>query len=268
VIRAATSDVTLAQVAPSFLLLDATHVAGIILRSDGSGAYGGGSYDIIGPRGSSLGYPAKAGDAIALFGTGFGPTNPAVPAGQALSGVAATTSRVIVRVNNVSVTTSFAGLSGAGLYQINLTIPAGLGTGDVALLAMVGGVQTSSGVVISLQQAGRLLRSFPFRLATASRHGNEIKLRPLYQTRRRARVLRPSPERPQGSPIEYENAQKRILEVFGQWKAPANFKIEFLVVRVGEWAFLDRLGVHECEYAAVCGHKIGLYETVPRGPSR
>ena len=42
-------------------------------------------------------------------------------------------------------------------------------------------------------------------------------------------------ERPQGSPIEYENAQKRILEVFGQWKAPANFKIEFFVVRVGEW---------------------------------
>jgi hypothetical protein len=25
-------------------------------------------------------------------------------------------------------------------------------------------------------------------------------------------------ERPQGSPTEYENAQKRILEVFGQWK--------------------------------------------------
>jgi hypothetical protein len=42
-------------------------------------------------------------------------------------------------------------------------------------------------------------------------------------------------ERSQGSPIEYENAQKRILEVFGQWKAPANFKIEFFVIRVGEW---------------------------------
>ena len=26
-------------------------------------------------------------------------------------------------------------------------------------------------------------------------------------------------ERAQGSAIEYENAQKRILEVFGQWKA-------------------------------------------------
>ena len=42
-------------------------------------------------------------------------------------------------------------------------------------------------------------------------------------------------ERAQGSPAEYENAQKRILDVFGQWKAPANFKIEVFVVRVGEW---------------------------------
>ena len=33
----------------------------------------------------------------------------------------------------------------------------------------------------------------------------------------------------------YENAQKRILEVFSKWKAPANFKIELFVVRVGEW---------------------------------
>ena len=42
-------------------------------------------------------------------------------------------------------------------------------------------------------------------------------------------------ERSQGSAIEYENAQKRILEVFTQWKAPDNFKIEMFVVRVGDW---------------------------------
>ena len=42
-------------------------------------------------------------------------------------------------------------------------------------------------------------------------------------------------ERPQGSPMEYENAQKRILEVFSPWKAPANFKIESFVIRVGDW---------------------------------
>jgi muconolactone delta-isomerase len=42
-------------------------------------------------------------------------------------------------------------------------------------------------------------------------------------------------ERPQGSPVEYENAQKRILDVFGQWEAPAGFKIELFVIRVGDW---------------------------------
>ena len=42
-------------------------------------------------------------------------------------------------------------------------------------------------------------------------------------------------ERPQGSPIEYENAQKRILDVFRQWKPPGNLKIELFVVRVGDW---------------------------------
>src|SRR3954465_14758868 len=42
-------------------------------------------------------------------------------------------------------------------------------------------------------------------------------------------------ERPQGSPMEYENAQKRILEVFSPWKAPINFKIESFVIRVGDW---------------------------------
>jgi uncharacterized protein (TIGR03437 family) len=42
-------------------------------------------------------------------------------------------------------------LTEAGLFQFNLTLPAGLGTGDVPLVAMVGGVQTPSGVVISLQ---------------------------------------------------------------------------------------------------------------------
>jgi uncharacterized protein (TIGR03437 family) len=150
----AKSTVTLASFSPQFFLLDGKHVAGIILRSNGSGSYGGGTYDIIGPTGTSLGYQtvaAKAGDSVALFGTGFGPTNPSVAPGQGFSGAAPTTNSVTLRINNASVTPTFAGLSGAGLDQINLTIPAGLGTGDVSLQSTVGGVQTPSGVVISLQ---------------------------------------------------------------------------------------------------------------------
>lgn len=42
-------------------------------------------------------------------------------------------------------------------------------------------------------------------------------------------------ERPHGSAAEYENVQKRILEVFGAWRPPAAFRIESFVVRVGEW---------------------------------
>jgi muconolactone delta-isomerase len=42
-------------------------------------------------------------------------------------------------------------------------------------------------------------------------------------------------ERSQGSAIEYERAQKRILDVFRQWETPANFKIEVFVIRVGDW---------------------------------
>jgi hypothetical protein len=56
----ANSTVTLAAIAPSFLLLDSTHVTGIIIRSDGSGTQGGGTYDIIGPTGTSLGYQTVA----------------------------------------------------------------------------------------------------------------------------------------------------------------------------------------------------------------
>ena len=42
-------------------------------------------------------------------------------------------------------------------------------------------------------------------------------------------------ERTQGSAIEYENAQKRILEIFSHWEALENFNIGLFVVRVGDY---------------------------------
>jgi uncharacterized protein (TIGR03437 family) len=150
----ASSAVTIAAQAPSFSLLDAKHVAGIILRSDGSGAYGGGTYDIVGPTGESLGYKtvaATAGDTVELFGVGFGATNPHVPAGQAYSGAAPTISPVTVYINGTAITPSFAGMASAGLYQLNFEIPAGLPTGDVSVQAVVSGSHTQSDAVISLR---------------------------------------------------------------------------------------------------------------------
>lgn len=150
----AKSTVTLAPIAPTWLLQDPRHVAGIIFRSDGSGTNGGGAFDFIGPTGNSLGYrtvAAKAGDIVELFGGGFGPTSPAVPAGQAFAGAASTTNSVTVLINNVSVTPFFAGLSAAGLYQINLVVPAGLGAGEATLAATVNGVRTQANVVMAVQ---------------------------------------------------------------------------------------------------------------------
>ena len=151
-----TSTVTLAPVAPALSLFDAKHVAGIILRFDGSGAYDGGLYDIIGPAGTTFGYPfpavpAKPGDIVVLYGVGFGPTSPPVPAGQAFSGAATAISAWQIKIGGTTVQPSFTGIGSPGLYQINLTIPGGLGSGDQPLTAVAGGAQTQNGIVISLQ---------------------------------------------------------------------------------------------------------------------
>ncbi len=158
----ALSVVNLVPAAPSFSVIGGKYVAGIILRPDGSGAYGGGEYDIIGPTGNSLGYPtvaAKAGDSIELFAVGLGPTASSVPAGRPFTGSVPTIPEnpVIVYINNIGLRPNFAGLSSAGLYQINLVVPAGLGTGDVPITASVGDgsssirAQTSSKIFLPLQ---------------------------------------------------------------------------------------------------------------------
>lgn len=148
--QSVSSSVNLVNVAPSFSLLDSSgHVAGIIVHSDGT-------YNILGPTGNSLGYAtvaATAGDQIELFGVGFGPTNPSVPAGQPLpTGVTAqTTNTVTLSIGGQNVITEGSFLSEAGLYQINLSVPSGLGAGDQPLVATVAGVSTQTNVVISLQ---------------------------------------------------------------------------------------------------------------------
>jgi uncharacterized protein (TIGR03437 family) len=137
----ATATVTVARLAPALMRLDATHVTGIILRSDGA-------YDILGPTGNALGYrtvAARPGDTVVLYAVGFGPTNPAVPAGRAFSGAARTSTDVQLLIGGRVVQPSFAGLVSAGLFQLNLTIPTGLGSGELPVQALVDGTATPPG---------------------------------------------------------------------------------------------------------------------------
>jgi uncharacterized protein (TIGR03437 family) len=95
--------------------------------------------------------PAKPGEVILLYGTGFGPTSPAIPNGRLLTGAPSLTNAVTVRIGGVDVTPSFAGLSATGLYQINVQVPSSTPNGDVPVVATIGGVSSPS-AFITVQQ--------------------------------------------------------------------------------------------------------------------
>jgi uncharacterized protein (TIGR03437 family) len=148
----ASSTVSLSQFSPSFSLLDSTHVAGVIPTPDGSGAYGGGTYDIVGPTGyfSYTTRPVKAGEALQLYGVGFGPTDPAVQAGKAFGGAAPANNPVYITIGGVSADVQFAGITSAGLYQLNVVVPDVPG-GDQPLQASVVGFPTQPTVYVTVQ---------------------------------------------------------------------------------------------------------------------
>jgi uncharacterized protein (TIGR03437 family) len=89
--------------------------------------------------------PAKPGEAIILWGTGFGPANPAVSAGRVFTGAAVLANKVTVTIGGQPATVDFAGIVGAGLVQINVHVPASINSGDAPLVATVGGVSSQSG---------------------------------------------------------------------------------------------------------------------------
>jgi uncharacterized protein (TIGR03437 family) len=74
-----------------------------------------------------------------------------VPAGKALSIPAPkTVQQVSVTIGSVSQTVD-AYIVAAGLYQMNVTIPQNVASGDLPLRATAGGLQTPSTVLISVQ---------------------------------------------------------------------------------------------------------------------
>jgi len=102
--------------------------------------------------------PAKPGQIVTLYGTGFGDTSPLVPAGQLATGQAPLVNGVTVTIGTVTLASSditYAGLtpgSISGLYQFNVRIPQSTPNGNIPVTITIGGVQTQTPATILVQQ--------------------------------------------------------------------------------------------------------------------
>jgi uncharacterized protein (TIGR03437 family) len=100
--------------------------------------------------------PAKPGDVVVLWGTGFGPTNPADPVGEETpsKGTYSTTTLPKVTLNGVAVMVYGAALAAGdgGLYQVAIQVPSTMADGNWEVEATIGGVKSPSGVVLAVKQ--------------------------------------------------------------------------------------------------------------------
>lgn len=95
---------------------------------------------------------AKSGDVLQLYGTGFGPTDPAVASGLVFEGANPLTNanQAAITIGGLPAAASFQGLVAAGLYQFNVTVPT-LADGDHEVKAEIAGLSTQTGVLLRIR---------------------------------------------------------------------------------------------------------------------
>ena len=117
-------------------------------------ALAGAKVDYLGPVGlfgtSRASRPAKPGEVILLYGTGFGPTTPPVPSGMVFSGAVKITDKITVTIGGVTAKVQFAGVTGVGLYQLNVVVPP-LPDGDQKVVATIGGLSSQDNSFIAVK---------------------------------------------------------------------------------------------------------------------
>jgi uncharacterized protein (TIGR03437 family) len=96
---------------------------------------------------------ARAGDSITLYGVGFGPVTPDIPAGQIVQQTNALQSAFQVAFAGVPATVTYAGFAPGyvGLYQINVTVPTVTASDSVPLTFTLGGASGPQNLFIAVQ---------------------------------------------------------------------------------------------------------------------
>ena len=106
---------------------------------------------LVGPNnlypGSSA--PAKPGEILALYATGFGATNVPVVAGSVAQGGTLATLPV-VQIGGVTAQVQYAGLVAPGEFQFNVVVPSTLADGDQPITATYNGSATQAGTLITI----------------------------------------------------------------------------------------------------------------------
>jgi len=119
---------------PGFFMVGGKYAAA--LHADGSA---------VGPSGF-LGAnftPAKQGETIQFYGTGFGPTVPPAAAGQVMTQALQLANSVTVTIGGFPALVTYAGRTASGTNQLNVTVPVSLfPDGDFNVVATVNGVKT------------------------------------------------------------------------------------------------------------------------------
>ena len=133
------------EMLPAFFTFDGGYVAAVKL--DGTIVTGSAS------SGDGTVAAATLGEVLELYGTGFGPTDPSVPPGEVTQTAAPLTNDITLSIGSVNAEVLFAGLSGAGLYQFNVTVPASLANGDHEVVASIAGLTSQSNVLLKVQAA-------------------------------------------------------------------------------------------------------------------
>ena len=104
----------------------------------------------------SRGVVAMPADVIELYGTGFGPSTTSIDAGFDSTGAYSTSSQVTVSIGGIPADVRFAGRVGPGLYQINVTVPADLPSGDHPVIASVAGMSTQCEALLKIGKVSDL----------------------------------------------------------------------------------------------------------------
>jgi uncharacterized protein (TIGR03437 family) len=98
-------------------------------------------------------WPARPGETIVLYGTGFGATTPEISGRHRYNGAAplANPASLSIQIGGRPAQVVFAGLVGNGLYQINVVVP-DLPIGDHEVVAVIGGESSPRGRFIPIQR--------------------------------------------------------------------------------------------------------------------